>query len=337
MSSKIKGKKKKNNLVAGNDLKPEMTVNVTNDRLVKLMEAYGSENTAEKLNELISALVASRLLIPAMLNAEKKPEPCLISNNQGLHYLPVYTDKKQIPDNMKADGIMNMPYLSANETAVAQNNVLHGIVINPFTHNLILQMPLLERIKEVERQKAAAAAAPESKPQTQEEAQPKEVKLTEEQYVQFERRQFEAAFLPRKLFSEGEHFINDLIERKETCIDQLYEESYQEKRMYPYLEEDFSVMILDIAKDLMVIRVDMPERDMAPGLAYRVYLIWNPQERKAAYYRIAKGNKGHRVLEEVTPDIRIKRRGSAPQEGVELQEIIDRVNGRESDREEEEE
>lgn len=45
--------------------------------------------------------------------------------------------------------------------------------------------------------------------------------------------------------------------------------------MYPYMEEDFSVMSMQISDALNVTRVDFPTRDMAPNCAIRAYLVWD--------------------------------------------------------------
>lgn len=298
-------------------LDPSLTVEVRNDELIELLKTYAQENNAENLNKMIGHLTRCRVLMPSMLTENKQPSPCLIKNNEGVSYLPVYTDRGQIPEHVKADGILNLPYLSANRTAFDQKDKIAGIVVNPFSQNLILQMTMVERIEEVEKAKAARS-----------QGKVKKIRLTDEQYVQFERRQFEVNFLPRKLYSEGQVFVDALVQEKEAYIDRLYEESYKEKRRYPYLEEDFSVMILNITQDLMVVRVDMPNRDMAPGLVYRVYVTWNPETRRAGYYRFAMGKKKSDIfLEEVSPDMRLIGHGAAPEEGMELQTIIDLAKG----------
>lgn len=291
-----------------------MTVNVNNDELVKFVDVYVKDNTTEKLNDLLNCITKCRILSPAVMNDKKQPAPCLIKNKDGDSYLPIYTNKEQIPEHVKSQGIMNMPYLTANRTAFVQKEKIKGIVINPFTHNLIFKMQLIERVEEVEKNKIVNGK--------------KTMKLTPEQYVQFERRQFEVGFLPKKLYSEGQTFMDLLCDQKETYVDQLYEESYHEKRMYPYIDEDFSVMVMNISQEFLVIRLDMPNRDLASGLAFRVYFTWNSAERKAGYYRITQGKlKNEVILEEVTPELRLVSHGVAPAEGAELQQIIDLAEG----------
>ena len=80
----------------------------------------------------------------------------------------------------------------------------------------------------------------------------KTVQMTAEQYVIFERMQYEHIFLPAKMFEGGKEFMDRLAYEKEKLIDELYEEAYQQKRMYPYMEEDFSVMSMQISDTLYV-------------------------------------------------------------------------------------
>ena len=49
--------------------------------------------------------------------------------------------------------------------------------------------------------------------------------------------------LPTKMFEGGKEFMDRLADEKEKLIDELYEEAYQQKRMYPYMEEDFSCYV----------------------------------------------------------------------------------------------
>jgi HD-GYP domain-containing protein (c-di-GMP phosphodiesterase class II) len=152
----------------------------------------------------------------------------------------------------------------------------------------------------------------------------RELKLTPQQYVVFERKQYEFRFLPKKLFEEGKTFIEELSSKKEEYIDALYEESYQQKRMYPYLTEDFSVLAIQISGTTQMIRVDMPARDLEDGACRRVFIAWNQETETGRYFTIEKAGNGS-VLAEVTSDWRHKNLGEAPVEGAELQRILELV------------
>ena len=296
---------------------PNLTLDVKNEQLEELVKQYTDEKNADNLNALIEELRKCRLLVPANINEEKKPVPCMLNSKDKGMYFPVYTALKQIPQSPRSEAIINMPYLAVNEMTAQQQENLGGVAINPFTDNLIFKMPLVLRIQEVEKKRRELAKQGG-------EPKKKTLQLTPEQYLQFERRQFEFGFLPKRFFEQGQAFMDELCEKKEEYIDQLFEEAYQEKRRYPYLPEDFSVMVMNIAEDLLIVRVDLPAQDMAAPSCLRIYLAWNEVAGSGRYLTIetVKDSK-ERKLGELTLDWKKVDHGVAPVEGAELQYVID--------------
>ena len=296
---------------------PNLTLDVKNEKLEELVKQYTDEKNADNLNALIEELRKCRLLVPANINEEKKPVPCMLNSKDKGMYFPVYTALKQIPQSPRSEAIINMPYLAVNEMTAQQQENLGGVAINPFTDNLIFKMPLVLRIQEVEKKRRELAKQGG-------EPKKKTLQLTPEQYLQFERRQFEFGFLPKRFFEQGQTFMDELCEKKEEYIDQLFEEAYQEKRRYPYLPEDFSVMVMNIAEDLLIVRVDLPAQDMATPSCLRIYLAWNEVAGSGRYLTIetVKDAK-ERKLGELTLDWKKVDHGVAPVEGAELQYVID--------------
>ncbi len=296
---------------------PNLTLDVKNEKLEELVKQYTDEKNADNLNALIEELRKCRLLVPANINEEKKPVPCMLNSKDKGMYFPVYTALKQIPQSPRSEAIINMPYLAVNEMTAQQQENLGGVAINPFTDNLIFKMPLVLRIQEVEKKRRELAKQGG-------EPKKKTLQLTPEQYLQFERRQFEFGFLPKRFFEQGQAFMDELCEKKEEYIDQLFEEAYQEKRRYPYLPEDFSVMVMNIAEDLLIVRVDLPAQDMAAPSCLRIYLAWNEVAGSGRYLTIetVKDSK-ERKLGELTIDWKKVDHGVAPVEGAELQYVID--------------
>lgn len=296
---------------------PNLTLDVKNEKLEELVKQYMDEKNADNLNALIEELRKCRLLVPANINEEKKPVPCMLNSKEKGMYFPVYTALKQIPQSPRSEAIINMPYLAVNEMTAQQQENLGGVAINPFTDNLIFKMPLVLRIQEVEKKRRELAKQGG-------EPKKKTLQLTPEQYLQFERRQFEFGFLPKRFFEQGQAFMDELCEKKEEYIDQLFEEAYQEKRRYPYLPEDFSVMVMNIAEDLLIVRVDLPAQDMAAPSCLRIYLAWNEVAGSGRYLTIetVKDSK-ERKLGELTLDWKKVDHGVAPVEGAELQYVID--------------
>ncbi|MDD6637165.1 MAG: SseB family protein [Lachnospiraceae bacterium] len=297
---------------------PNMTLEVQNPEVEELMKNYAQEKTPEHLNQLIEKLRLSRMLVPANLNDKKQPVPCLIKSPTGELFLPIYTSKQQIPKEPKSAAVINMPFLVLNKLAAKPENKAAGIVINPFSDNLLFKAPLVQKIEEVEAKRANA-------PKT------KTMQLTPEQYVLFERRQFEFGFLPKRFFEQGMTMLEELCEKKEEYIDALFEESYQQKRMYPYLPEDFSVMVMNISEELLLVRVDFPNRDMGVPSCWRVYMAWNRDTDKGRYFTIEKTKEnGVSLLGEIGKDWKHVDHGQSPVEGAELQRVLDLIHDAET-------
>lgn len=318
---------------------PNMTINVDNSKLNEVLRAYVKDNSPDNLNKLINVLVGCRILIPAAITPGKNPSPKLIKAEGDKIFLPIYTDKDQIPEEHRKPAVINLPFVAANQVALNPIDEIKGIAINPFTDNLVFHKPLLEKIDEVEKKKKELKDNATSKEAKLKEALPgaqfgkdengnTTLKLNEKQYVQFERTEFEVGYLPKKLFSDGQSFIDKLIEEKADYIDSMYEDSYQQKRMYPFIPEDFSILSLEISETLTIITIDMPEKDIAFGNAYRVYIAWNTDTLAGRYFRIVQGKeKGEIFLEEIRADKSIQNLGPAPAEGSELTKIIELVSG----------
>lgn len=286
----------------------KMTMEITNDRLEEAIKAYAAERTKENLSAILNLLRPTRLLVPAMLKAPDQPTPCFLKNNNGEQFMVVYTSKAQIPKEPKSQAILSMPFPACNNIVVKPELELMGMVINPFTDNLILKKELVEKLHEAD-QKAG---------------QMKQIKMTPEQFNVFVKKQVEFGVLPKRLFAEGAEFVEKLCDERESFVNQIFAETYKEAKLYPYTENDYSVMALDIAEDLTLIRVDLPEKGIVPSLCYRVYITFNPLTKKAGYYTIEKSQeKDVRILGEILENGSHADHGEAPVEGAELQKIMD--------------
>lgn len=285
-----------------------MTMEITNDRLEEAIKAYATERTKENLSTVLNLLRPTKLFVPAMLKAPDQPMPCFLKNNDGEQFFVAYTSKAQIPEEPKSQALLSMPFPACNNIVVKPELKLAGMVINPFSDNLVLKIELIEKLHEAD-QKAAKM---------------KQVKMTPQQFNVFVKKQVEFGVMPKRLFTEGEDFVEKLCEERETFVNQIFADTYKEAKLYPYTEADYSVMALDIAEDLTLIRVDLPEKGLVPPLCYRVYITFNPQTKKARYYTIEMSQeKNVRVLGEVLENGSHANHGEAPAEGAELQKIMD--------------
>lgn len=286
----------------------KVTMEITNDRLEEAIKAYASERTKENLSTVLNLLRPTKLFVPAMLKAPDQPTPCFLKNNNGEQFFVAYTSKAQIPEEPKSQALLSMPFPACNNIVVKPELKLTGMVINPFSDNLVLKTELVQKLHEAD-QKAT---------------QMKQIKMTPQQFNVFVKKQVEFGVIPKRLFTEGQDFVEKLCDEREAFVNQIFAETYKEAKLYPYTEADYSVMALDIAEDLTLIRVDLPEKGLVPTLCYRVYITFNPQKKKAGYYTIEMSQeKDVRILGEVLENGSHANHGEAPVEGAELQKIMD--------------
>jgi hypothetical protein len=285
------------------------TMEITNDRLEEVIREYATDRTKERLAELLNLLRPTKLFVPAMLAAPDKPTPCFLKNSEGEQFFVVYTSRAQIPAEPKSQALLNMPFPVCNSIVVKPELNLIGMVINPFSDNLVLKRELIEKLHEAD-QKAKK--------------QPRQIKMTGAQFQTFIRSQIEFSVLPKKLFTEGEEFVHRLCEEKEAFVNEIFAEAYKEPKLYPDNESSYSVMALEIDEELTLVRIDLPDRALVAPLCCRVYITYNPKTKKAGYYTIEMSKeKDVRNLGQVGEDGKRKSHGEAPVEGAELQKIID--------------
>lgn len=97
----------------------------------------------------------------------------------------------------------------------------------------------------------------------------------------------------------------------------------------PYSADDYEFMTLFISDTLQLTRISMPYENLSPGIAQTIFITWNPEEKKAGYYVILMGKRGEfNRLMEVTSEKKAIDHGEAPNEGSELQSIIDIANAK---------
>ncbi len=286
----------------------KMIMEITNDKLEQAIKEYAAERTKEKLSAVLNLLRPTKLLVPAMLKAPNQPTPCFLKNSNEEQFLVVYTSKGQIPEEPKSQAILSMTFPVCNSIVVKPELKLTGMVINPFSDNLVLKTELVQKLHEADVKAS----------------QMKKVKMTPEQFNVFVKKQVEFGILPKRLHTEGETFVKQLCDGKESFVNQIFADAYREAKLYPYTESDYSVMALDIAEDLTLIRIDLPEKGMVPTLCYRVYLTFDPITKKTGYYTIEMTKeKSVRRLGQILPDGKHEDLDEAPVEGAELQKVMD--------------
>ena len=289
-------------------MEEKTTMEITNDRLEQAIKEYATERTKEKLTEILNLLRPTKLFVPAMLQAPDQPTPCFLKSKEGEQYFVVYTSKEQMEKAPKSQALLNMPFPVCNSIAVKPELNLTGMVINPFTDNLVLKIELIQKLHEADEKIAK---------------QPKQVKMTPQQFQAFVKNQTEFSIIPKRLFTEKSEFIKKLCDEKETFVNEIFVAAFKEPKLYPYTEDDYSVMALDISEDLTLIRVDLPDKGLVPPLCYRIYITYNPLKEEAHYYTIEMTKeKDVRLLGGINSEGKHVSYGNAPVEGAELQEIM---------------
>ena len=289
-------------------MEEKTTMEITNDRLEEAIKDYAADRTKEKLTAVLNLLRPTKLLVPAMLKAPDQPTPCFLKSGAGEQYFVVYTSKEQMANAPKSQALLSMPFPACNSVAVKPELNLSGMVINPFTDNLVLKIELIQKLHEADEKMAK---------------QPKQIKMTPQQFQAFVKNQTEFSVIPKRLYTEKAEFVQKLCDEKEAFVNELFAAAFKEPKLYPYTEDDYSVMALDISEDLTLIRVDLPDKGLVPPLCYRIYITYNPLKDEAHYYTIEMTKeKDVRLLAGVTEDAKHVSYGNAPVEGAELQEIM---------------
>lgn len=289
------------------------TRQISNEAAEAAIREYAGEQTKENLTKVVNLLRPSLLLVPAMVNEEKKPVPLFLKNHEGIAFLAVFTGKAQIPENMRKQTVMVMPFPMCNGIVANDKFTLKGMVVNPYTDNLILNTELVKRLYEADQELAKQMKL-------------RQQNVTPAQYAAGLRSQVEYRIFPGRLYAEGEEFVNRLCEEKEAFVCSIFAEAGIKGKGNPYRESDFAVMALNISSELTLIRVDMPGKAEHTPFCYRVYFTFNPESKQAGYYTIEKAaDQAKRRLGTVGMDGKHQDIGEAPVEGVELQEIIERA------------
>ena len=135
-------------------MEEKTTMEITNDRLEEAIKDYAADRTKEKLTAVLNLLRPTKLLVPAMLKAPDQPTPCFLKSGAGEQYFVVYTSKEQMANAPKSQALVSMPFPACNSVAVKPELNLSGMVINPFTDNLVLKIELIQKLHEADEKMA---------------------------------------------------------------------------------------------------------------------------------------------------------------------------------------
>lgn len=295
------------------------TKQISNEAAEQAIREYVADQTKENLSNMLNLLRPSMVLVPVEVNEEKKAAPLFIKNQAGNSYLPVFTAKEQIPENLKEQPVMMIQFPMCNAMVANEEYQLQGMAINPYTDNVLLSTDLIKRLYEADKQFA--------KQMREKKQQPQQTKAPVT--VGDMRRRVEYAILPKRLYTEGEAFVQRLCEEKEALIAGIFDEAIGERN--PYKESQLAVMALDISSELTLVRIDMPGPAATKPFCYRVYITLQPQTKEVGYYTIEEvlEQEGRRIGA-IHKDGTHKDIGEAPVEGVEMQAVIELAQAKEA-------
>ena len=155
------------------------------NRFIKDMKKYFRYSAISAKSQLKAEV--ERTGRPVKLPQDARPTPILIQNPNKENYVAIYTSMKQIPDTIKHDGCVQMKFDGCMNYAKQAGNTVHGVVVNPFTHNFIMKVR-------------------------------KEQKVTPEQFHMLARKNVEFVLFPHSIYSNGkDYFDGRQTYRQTTC------------------------------------------------------------------------------------------------------------------------
>lgn len=303
-----------------------------NSRLEALAAEFAEDRQKEKYAQVMEIVEKSVLLVPILkpqgldeetqrLMQEGKPvklpgdaaiNPCLLRKDNGEQVLPIFTSAAQIPQDKKSPAMLAMPFQVCLSMVMANQDHVEAMVLNPFTHNIVLPKPILDVA--VKRRDAMKNT--------------KTVRMTKEQFEQTLHNRMALYLLPQYLFKHREDGLKELQREEGSLLIRFYEESYSggNKQAVMGVPEDFSVMTLNVTEDMQITRVDMPERTNKKGMCYRVYAVWVRGARELFYYTLEKTQQGN-YIGRITSDGKHELVEAAPDNGAEIEAIMNLTSG----------
>lgn len=233
--------------------------------------------------------------------------PCLLRKENGEQVFPVFTSMPQIPKDKKSPAVVAMQFFTCVAMVMGNQEQVATIVVNPFTHNVVLPKEILQV---ADKRRNAVQ-------------QPKAVKLTEKQFQDLVHNRVVMHLLPKYLFAQKEEGIVSLQKEEGDFILQFYREAYPEGRKDAVAVNpgDFSVMTLNLTDNMQMTRIDMPADTVRKGMCYRAYVMWMRDTEEVLYYTFEKTEEGNQIGK-ITPEGQHEVIESAPDNGAEIEAVM---------------
>lgn len=248
---------------------------IDNTKLEEAMQVYMKDQDKENLIKLVYAIQETKLFVPAMAVQKKGGfQPYIIKNAQGDLYMPAFTSMQKFPQTQRYQGMLKIQYKQCVSMLLDTPTLVQGIVLNPYTDNLMLKSQMLELSRKVEQSAKEA---------------PKTFSVKTEDFRMIVRHNVEFHQIPEKLFAQKLEFIKNL---NEETLCELYKAPYAEvgqDGQYPYTKDSFEIMELSIRDDLSIMQIIAPSKYLYQTNCRELYVVWNPQTEQVGYYVIEKG------------------------------------------------
>lgn len=255
------------------------------------------EADMQKVQSLIEKSQGGK--VPVKLTGQTQPRPIILKNDKGDQFFAVFTSQSQMPADQKYPAMMFLPFKACSQMAAREELKLTGVVLNPFTDNLVIHKAALDMLNKKNGQI-----------------------LMEDKIAR--------DGLSGDFYKDKRGFMENIGKEKESYVLACYREAYQKetggKAPFPYGQEDFGVIILNISDTLHMARIGLAEGETVKGTCLCGFCCYNPQTDEGIYYLIQKGlgKQKNRLL---TVDERgvCADAGEAPEEGSELFDLMGRV------------
>lgn len=311
------------------------TNKLDNTKLEEAVAEFVKERQREKFAGVMELLEKAVVLVPTLapqgldkeaqrqmqegrqiqLPKDARIMPCLLSKDTGGQVLPIFTGLTQIPKDKRSPAVVAMPFFSCVAMVMGNQDKIEAIVLNPFTHNVVLPKAILEV---ADKRRNAMQ-------------QTKTVKMTEKQFQDLVHNRVTLYLLPKYLFEHKEEGLKSLQKDEGDLILQFYREVYPEgkKDAVAVTADDFSVMTLNLTDNMQMTRVDLPaETAKKKGMCYRVYAIWMRDVEEIMYYTFEKTEEGN-YIGRVTADGKHELVEPAPANGAEIEAVMKLAGGAE--------
>lgn len=319
-------------------------LNINGAPMEAALKAYLTEKSPQNMAVLMEALKNARFLVPVEFPKKMSPElveklkkgekvtpqelpkmfPILLKNKDDVHFAPAYTSKEQLPKEHHYMAIMPVPFADILRVSQVKEYKVKGIILNPNTDNFILSekmIPLMDKVMKGEDISKVLSDAGIGNVQKQ------KITMTIDQFHVFARRNVEFGMLPKMAFQEKAKFIEQIDSEGEKMLLACYKSMYKANVAFPYEENDFDIMALQIRDDMTIVSLGFPSKHIGAGACSSGYVVWNPQTEELQYFaiEIAKDDAPSRLVQ-VLSDGKCQVLGEAPAPGSEMFAIIEMLD-----------